>query len=269
MHKPGKKGSREAHAILPRGKRSPSWSCEAVKRWGAGGGRSDHINYDLTELLRSTFFMMDHKYIRYWNLEVLIIHYEKYAGISIESCEGVYRPAEDTFLILDNIMPGNRVLEVGCGTGIISVYCAKIGRDVTCCDVAPAARMCAEKNAIRNRVDIEIVDSQLFRNITGTYDTIVFNPPYLPTDDRYEESEQWDGGQDGFDIIRPFLKTAADHMEDHGSIYIILSSLTDVQSLISEFEGYSFKERARQSFFFETIYLYQAFKRIAPGKEES
>lgn len=195
------------------------------------------------------------------HLDSLIVHYEKYAGVSIEHCEKVYRPSEDTFLILDNLIPGNNVLEVGCGSGIISVYCAKLGRNVTCCDVSPNARDCTEKNAIRNHVELEIVDSQLFGNISGTYDTIIFNPPYLPTEDRYEESEQWNGGREGFDSIRPFFKSAADFLEDHGSIYIIMSSLTDIDSLMGEFTDYVFKEKARQSFFFETIFLYQVFKK--------
>ncbi len=196
----------------------------------------------------------------------MIIHYEKYSGISIENCERVYRPAEDTFLVLDNIVPGNTVLEIGCGTGIISVYCATLGREVTCCDVSPDARNCTEKNAIRNHVELKILDSQLFNNIDGKYDTIIFNPPYLPTDDRYEESEQWNGGTGGFDVIRPFLKSAPDHLTEGGSIYIILSSLTDIEGLIKEFRNYSFKEKGRQSFFFETIYLFQIF--TIPGFQE-
>lgn len=196
----------------------------------------------------------------------MIIHYAKYSGISIESCDRVYRPAEDTFLIMDHIVPGNTVLEVGCGTGMISVYCAVLGRDVTCCDVSPLARACAERNAIRNHVTLDIVDSQLFNNISGKYDTIVFNPPYLPSEDRYEESEQWDGGKDGFDVTRPFLKSAHMFLNDGGSIYIILTSLTDVESLIKEFDRYSFKLKAEQSFFFETIYLYQVFPK--PGSSD-
>jgi release factor glutamine methyltransferase len=194
---------------------------------------------------------------------MLIVHYEKYEGISIEHCSRVYGPAEDTFLIMDYIIPGNNVLEVGCGTGIISVYCSKLGRKVTCCDVSEEARNCCERNAIRNHVDLEILDSQLFHRIEGTFDTIIFNPPYLPTDDRYEEATQWNGGQDGFDVIRPFLHDAHRHLEDHGSVYIILSSLTDINTLIEEYPQYTFMEKARQSFFFETIYLYQLFKK--PG----
>lgn len=191
----------------------------------------------------------------------LIVHYGKYEGISIEHCSRVYGPAEDTFLIMDNLVPGNTVLEVGCGTGIISVFCCKLGRKVTCCDVSEEARNCSEKNAMRNHVEMDILDSQLFNRIEGYFDTIIFNPPYLPTEDRYEEATQWSGGAEGFDAIRPFLKDASDHLEDHGSIYIILSSLTDIESLIDEFKEYTFMEKARQSFFFETIYLYQLFKR--------
>lgn len=191
----------------------------------------------------------------------MIVHYEKYGSISIEHCSKVYGPAEDTFLIMDNVIPGNNVLEIGCGTGIISIYCSRLGRKVTCCDVSEEARMCCERNAMRNRVDLEILDSQLFNRIEGSFDTIIFNPPYLPTEDRYEESAQWNGGREGFDVIRPFLKDAQNHLEDHGSIYIILSSLTDIKALADEFSQYTFLEKASQSFFFETIYLYQLFKR--------
>ncbi len=194
----------------------------------------------------------------------MIVHYEKYGSISIEHCSKVYGPAEDTFLIMDHIIPGNNVLEIGCGSGIISIYCSKMGRKVTCCDVSEEARKCCERNAMRNHVELEILDSQLFNRIDGKYDTIIFNPPYLPTDDRYEEAAQWNGGQQGFDAVRPFLRDATFHLEDHGSIYIILSSLTEIHGLIGEFPRYTFLEKAKESFFFETIYLYQLFKKLDP-----
>jgi len=192
----------------------------------------------------------------------VIIHYEKYLGISIEHCPGVYRPAEDTFLLLDHLIPGNRVLEIGCGTGIISIYCARMGRNVTCCDISQGALDCAEKNAIRNRVSLNIVNSNLFQNIEGAYDTIIFNPPYLPVEDRFENAEQWNGGSDGFDIIAPFLDSADRYLEDSGSIYIILSSLTDLVSLQNRYKKYTFKEKAKESYFFETLFLFQLFKAV-------
>ncbi|MCL4336038.1 MAG: methyltransferase [Candidatus Thermoplasmatota archaeon] len=192
---------------------------------------------------------------------MLRIDYEKYNRISIEPCKNVYPPSEDTFLVLDNIVPGHTVLEIGCGSGIISVYCATLGSTVTCCDVSEAALACTEKNAIRNHVTLDLINSNLFQRITGKFDTIIFNPPYLPTEDRIENSEQWDGGTTGFDITRPFLNDAADHLEDGGTIYLILSSLTNIDALVSEYKNYDFKEKARDSFFFETLFLFEIHKK--------
>lgn len=196
--------------------------------------------------------MLDHE---------LIIHYEKYLSISIEHCPEVYRPAEDTFLIMDHIIPGNRVLEIGCGSGIISVYCARMGRAVTCCDISQKALECTERNAIRNRVSLTILNSNLFQNVEGKYDTIIFNPPYLPVEDRIQEAEQWNGGQSGFDVIGPFLDKAGAYLDASGSIYIILSSLTNIEGLIEKYKNFVFKEKAHESYFFETLFLYQIFPR--------
>lgn len=190
---------------------------------------------------------------------MLIVHYSRYRDIGIEDCKSVYRPAEDTLLIMEHMIPGNKVLEIGCGTGIISIYCAKMGRAVTCCDISEAALDCTEKNMIRNKVAIDVINSSLFDNINGKFNTIVFNPPYLPVEDRIEGAEQWNGGKEGFDVIRPFLKKAMNFLEPDGSIFIILSSLTDIGKLISEFPKYTFKLLASESYFFESIFLYQLF----------
>ena len=195
-------------------------------------------------------------------IEAVIIPYEKYLGIAIEHCQDVYRPAEDTFLVMDNIIPGNRVLEIGCGTGIISIYCARMGRTVTCCDISQKALECTEKNAIRNRVSLTILNSSLFSNIDGKFDTIIFNPPYLPVEDRIEGAEQWNGGTDGFSVIGPFLDKADLFLDNAGSIYIIISSLTDIDALKTKYEKFVFKEKASESFFFETLFLYQIFMKV-------
>ncbi|MCL5783056.1 MAG: methyltransferase [Candidatus Thermoplasmatota archaeon] len=189
------------------------------------------------------------------------IDYGKYNRISIEPCQNVYPPSEDTFLVMDNIVPGHTVLEIGCGSGIISVYCATMGSIVTCCDVSEAALACTEKNAIRNHVSLDLINSNLFQRITGKFDTIIFNPPYLPTEDRIENSGQWDGGPAGFDVTRPFLNDAAAHLEDGGTIYLVLSSLTNIAALIEESKNYSFKEIASDSYFFETLFLFQINKK--------
>ena len=87
--------------------------------------------------------------------------------MDIESCEGVYEPAEDSLLLARSVRCGNRCLEIGCGTGIISIYCAMSGSMVEAVDINPLAVKCASENAKRNAVHITAKESDLFSNIAG------------------------------------------------------------------------------------------------------
>ncbi|EQD26204.1 methyltransferase, partial [mine drainage metagenome] len=120
-------------------------------------------------------------------------------------CMNVYPPSDDTFLLMESIKPGKNVIEIGCGTGLISVFCAKTGSNVTSVDINPLALNCTENNARLNSVTVNTVISDLFEKIDDAYDTVIFNPPYLPSDDDIEGAEQWNGGKDGFKVTRPFF----------------------------------------------------------------
>lgn len=181
-----------------------------------------------------------------------------YKGVIINRCIGVYEPAEDTFLMMNAIKCGENVLEIGTGTGIISIYCAANGSNCTATDINERSLECARSNAELNGVKIEFVHSNLFQNIVGKYDTIIFNPPYLPTEDNIEESEQWDGGPDGFMVIRPFLNTARKFLKKNGEVYLILSDLTDIDSLIAEFKNYNFNKLGEDTFESERIMVFSA-----------
>ena len=57
--------------------------------------------------------------------------------VSIKSFEGVYEPAEDSWLMVEHLPPlKGLVLEIGCGTGIISINLAKRGNQVTAIDLS-------------------------------------------------------------------------------------------------------------------------------------
>lgn len=180
-------------------------------------------------------------------------------NLRIEVCEGVYEPAEDSQLMLSGVECRGRVLEIGPGTGIVSVHCAMEGSEVDAADINPAAVECTLRNAELNGVRVNAFVSDLFSGVPRgkKYDTIIFNPPYLPTDDRVPGSEQWDGGNDGFRVTRPFLSGALERLRDGGSIFIILSSLTDSALLMEEFPHVEFQRIAEDSFFFEKIFVYR------------
>lgn len=181
------------------------------------------------------------------------------SGIKYEKCEGVYEPAEDTYLLLGNVKCGKQVLEIGSGCGLISVKCALGGSSVDAVDINPEAVRCTLKNAGANGVKINAIRSDLFSEVPQVkkYHTIIFNPPYLPTDDRIEGSEQWDGGSDGFRLTRPFLEEAPGHLEEGGEIYILISSLTDNEALVSRFSNLRFEKLAETGFFFEKLFVWR------------
>ena len=147
-------------------------------------------------------------------------------------------------------------MELGSGSGILAIYCAKGGFDTEASDISDSAIECIRKNAALNNISLKITKSDLFQNINGIYDTIIFNPPYLPTQDNLPGSEQWDGGPDGFRVIRRFLGGLKSHLSERGSAFTILSDLTDIKSIISEFNDLAFKPIKEARFDFESIWSY-------------
>jgi release factor glutamine methyltransferase len=180
--------------------------------------------------------------------------------LSLEICNGVYEPAEDTFLLARSINAYGKTLEIGSGSGLISIYLAKKGYNVQCTDINQEAVECIFRNQKNNSVSFPCIRSDLFSEVQGIYDVIIFNPPYLPTDDNMSNSEQWNGGDDGFQVTGKFLMDAEKHLSENGSIFIILSSLTNIEKLIKKFDNYSFEKIGEEHFFFETIFSYKLQK---------
>ena len=171
--------------------------------------------------------------------------------------DGVYEPAEDSYLLIKALeVKGNeKILDMGTGCGIIALHLAKKGCKVVAVDINEKAVENAKKNAKANGLKIDFRKSNLFEAINEKFDLIVFNPPYLPTKG---EDLAWDGGKDGIEIIKKFLEEAKNYLEKDGMIYIVLSSLCNIEKLKKLFEKkYKFEEVLKQNFFFEKLYVYR------------
>ncbi|GBE18346.1 MAG TPA: methyltransferase domain-containing protein [Euryarchaeota archaeon] len=184
-----------------------------------------------------------------------------FSGIKIESCGGVYAPAEDSFLLAESIgaQPDDSVLDMGCGSGFLGLIAAKTARWVLSVDISDSARECALENARLNCVEnLEVRKSDLFSNVSETFDLIVFNPPYLPTEEGEpldDVSLAWDGGRSGRVVIDRFLAGLSGHLNPGGRVVTLGSSLSDFEKTISVLEGMGFQVSlpARRKLDFEEL----------------
>ena len=125
-------------------------------------------------------------------------------------------------------------------------------------DIDKKALESAKESAAKEKIKrIRFVHSDLFSKIKGKFDTIIFNPPYLPSNQKYPDVAL-DGGKKGYELIGRFISQANAHLEERGRILIVFSSLTKKDKVGEILEKYLFgyKEVAEQKIFFETLYVY-------------
>jgi release factor glutamine methyltransferase len=191
-----------------------------------------------------------------------------YKDVHYHTHPQVYQPAEDTFLLAENLQVERRkrVLEIGTGTGLISIIAARKAGMVIATDINPHAIKCAAKNIIANKTfNIELREGNLFETVKNEkFDLILFNTPYLPTSE--EETRRdgidaaWDGGADGRKVIDQFLDGVKDHLNPGGRVQLVQSSLSDIDKTLEKLEtlGFSSAVTAREPCFFEEIVILTA-----------
>lgn len=183
--------------------------------------------------------------------------------IEIEVAQDVYSPSDDSFLMLSAISPkaGQSVLEMGTGSGIIALHCAKLGSRVAVADISEKALSCARNNAQINGLDIELIQSDLFSNITGKFDMIIFNPPYLSGQDAQvlavDDKRQLIGGEEGHEISIKFMEQAVNHLTENGRIYLLTSTETSEKVIQHARELFLANKIAEQRMFFEVLAVWE------------
>ena len=194
----------------------------------------------------------------------------KAGKFEIETDELVYIPSDDTFLLAENleIKEGQSVLEIGTGSGLVSMYASLLANNITATDINYNALELAEKNFKLNNINsIRLEFGDLFEPIKNEkFDVILFNTPYLPTDSNDIINDDlnyaFDGGLDGRNVIERFLNEAPNHLNDNGIIQMIQSSLSDTEKTLDKLDRLGFIPEIAKSerFFFEEIVLINAYK---------
>lgn len=154
--------------------------------------------------------------------------------------ESVLVPRPDTEIIVEEALAcidaapvkdaPLRVLDLCTGSGCIAVS-LKLERPecrVYASDISKDALKTAVRNAESNGAAVEFIESNLFANISESFDIIVTNPPYLTEEEISGMKEKaWpepmlalDGGSDGLDIIRTLVETSLDYLNNNAYLLI-------------------------------------------------
>jgi release factor glutamine methyltransferase len=173
----------------------------------------------------------------------------------------VYQPAEDSYLLAETVVadlrdrPANLALEVGTGSGWVTEQVAdQTSTRVLGSDVNPhACRQARERGVEAVRADL------LAPFESDVFDAVLFNPPYLPTDPD-DERDDWmevalSGGEDGLDVVEPFVASVGRVLAPDGAVYLLVSSLAGVAEVveIAATEGFSAVALRDESFPFEAL----------------
>jgi release factor glutamine methyltransferase len=151
--------------------------------------------------------------------------------------------------ILTEVCESDRVLDMGTGSGVNAILAASKATEVVAVDINPHAVAAARRNAERNGVAdyIQVRQSDVFRDVDGEFDLIVFDPPF-----------RWFAARDVLEIattdenyrtLTRFFRSVRQHLTDRGRILIFFGTsgdLTYLRRLFKE-EGFRAEVLAQQN----------------------
>jgi release factor glutamine methyltransferase len=123
------------------------------------------------------FMIFWYKYVRILNLVLPSIVVQ---GKRLVVFPDVYKPLENEYACANYCRDGDKVLDLGCGSGVGAVFCAPKASELLAVDINPSAVKNTEENCRFNGLNNVVVkQSDMFSSVEGKFDLILANPPYL------------------------------------------------------------------------------------------
>ncbi len=174
----------------------------------------------------------------------------------------VYEPAEDSFLLQRFVRQYavGRILDLGTGTGILALTALgnPLSREVVAADINPDAVYQLHEKKNREKIrKLKVLESDLFEKVQGSFNLIIFNPPYLPQDKGMEDKAIY-GGKKGWELSEKFFREVSSHLFPDGNILFLFSSLTGKEKVeeIIKNNLLEFQELDKQKLAFEELFVY-------------
>jgi len=180
-----------------------------------------HLNYDKECLVEKELEKLVKKRATNYPLEYITKRASFYGEV-FNVQDGVLIPRPETEILVENAetilksIEKPKVLEIGVGSGIISVMLAILVKDIeiVAVDINEKALKLAKSNAIKHGVEekITFIKSNLFTSIPEMhFDMVISNPPYiaddykLPSNVKYEPSNALFGGNIGDELLKDII----------------------------------------------------------------
>ena len=209
--------------------------------------------------------------------------------------QNVYEPAEDSFLLIDSLdkeleqitFDKNKKItsiELGCGSGLVSCCFLSKLKDLNinilnhyCIDINKDA-VNLTQNLLKNYNfdnNVNVIEGDLFNSFEKDkiFDIIIFNPPYVTTDDdEYKRALKekdiyaaWAGGKKGSETINRFIDELKGHINENSIIFLLLSKENEYENIIDKLKklyDLDYEVLMRKKFKNERLAVIKFFKKI-------
>lgn len=164
---------------------------------------------------------------------------QEFMGLTFKVNESVLVPRQDTEILVEEALkvmhPGMRILDMCTGSGCILISLMQFLKDkgietgeCVGADISEEALAVARENAGRHGAAASFIQGDIFKNVSGTYDMIISNPPYIRTDEieklelevkAHDPMLALDGKEDGLYFYKKIIEEAPDYLEENGQLY--------------------------------------------------
>ena len=164
-----------------------------------------------------------------------IMGYQEFMGLRFKVTPDVLIPRQDTETlveeVLKNLHDGMRILDLCTGSGCILLSLLRYSNDCegVGADLSKKALAVAEENAGSLGLTAEFVQGDLFEPVTGKFEIIASNPPYIPSDviptlmeevREHDPLMALDGKEDGLYFYREIIGQASEYLYPGGMLFL-------------------------------------------------